>query len=154
MDIYTIDNTKKLIRFIIPLFYEETGIAFNSDESVDYFVSGGCYELAKIVKHYFPDTEYVVRNDHDHVAILESGVIYDAYDFYEDWQLKARNIKEKYYKKDLKDFYIATEEEIDNFPVEFNREDKINGLTVSEKMIEVIDEIPSVKVKRIKKGLK
>ena len=154
MDIYTIDNSKNLIRFIIPLFYEETGIAFNSDEAVDYFVSGGCYELAKIVKHYFPDTEYVVRNDHGHVAILESGTIYDAYDFYEDWQLKEKNIKEKYYKKDLNNFYISSEEELESFPVEFTKQDKIDGLTVSEKMIELIDEIPSVKVKRIKKGLK
>ena len=141
-----INTVDELIKFIIPLFSDEFNIAYDSNSSVYYFLNGGCYELARVIKHYFPKTQYVVRDDYDHIAILFNNRIYDAFDFYEDWQLKKYNIGKELYEKDLSKFTIVTEDEIDNFPVEFNRNDIINGKRVSDALIEEIDKIDSIKI--------
>ena len=141
-----IRSVNELIKFVIPLFADEFNIVEGSNEAVSYFLYGGCYELAKVINHYFPDSKYVVRKDYSHVAILENETIYDAYDFYEDWQLKKYNIPEKFYKKKIDDFYVTSKEEIDNFPVEFTRNDLIGENSVSDALIKEIDKIKRINV--------
>lgn len=151
---YEIKDVKEFINFVIPLFGEESGIVEGADAAVDFFMYGGCYDLAKSIKHYFPEAEYAVRNDNEHVAILYNDKLYDAMDYYEDWQLEKYNIPDEIVKKDIKDFKIYTEEEIENFPVEFGRIKRIKGVGVTDTIINLVDEIDSVKVNPKKTSIK
>lgn len=151
-----IKNPDQLIKFIIPLFkesvygYNDFDFMFSDDDSVMFFLSGGCLELVKVIKHYFPDTKYAIRNDYLHFCAFYDGKLYDAMDYYEDWQLEKKNYKTK--EKDLSDFTIMKDEEIDKLPVEYGVINYIDGLEVSDFIINEIDQIESVKVS--KKGLK
>ena len=103
---------------------------------VNFFERGGCYDLAKVIKHYFPSCEYAVRNDNEHVATLYKGKLYDASDYFDGIENE----------KDLSDYKIYSEEEIDNFPIPFGRVPSIKGLKVPDFIIKTIDDIPSVRV--------
>ena len=68
----------KFIEFVIDLANEDEifiGTKFNAKM---YFINGGCYELYKIVKHYYPNTKCVITKTNDHCAILYENKIYDA----------------------------------------------------------------------------
>ena len=68
----------KFIEFIIDLANEDEvfiGTTFNAKM---YFMSGGCYELYKIVKYYYPNAECLISKENNHCAILYKDKIYDA----------------------------------------------------------------------------
>ena len=72
------DKMERFIEFVVDLvqeddFFYETGLRAD-----DYFLNGGCYELYKIVNHYFPTTKCMVRNDNEHCAVGYEGNVYDA----------------------------------------------------------------------------
>lgn len=136
---YEINDVKELIKFIIELLDEEceTESWYDSyGNMVNFFERGGCYDLAKAIKHYFPSCEYAVRNDNEHVAVLYNEKLYDASDYFDGMESE----------KDLSDYKIFTEEEIDNFPIPFGRVSNIKGLKVTDFIIKSIDDIPSVVV--------
>lgn len=72
-------NIGKFIEFIIDLvnendiFYNNTNI-----DSRYYFLNGGCFDLYKIVHHYFNDANAWIRKDLKHCAIEYQGKLYDA----------------------------------------------------------------------------
>lgn len=153
---YEITDVKQLIRFIIPLFKEcvqganEFDFIFSDDDSARFFMCGGCVELAKVVKHYFPDSKYAMRKDHAHMCTYYDGKLYDAMDYYEDWQLEKYNIKND--NKELTDFDLLEDGDIDRLPVEYGSINYINGEEISNFIIHELDKIESIVIK--KKGLK
>ena len=54
----------------------------------DYFTHGGCYTLAKIVKHFCPQVILMIRDlalrDFEHCVVSFEGDLYDAQGFVED----------------------------------------------------------------------
>lgn len=145
-NIHKINNIPEFIRFVADVFDDEFDYCIDYVGSLYYFAHGGCYELAKIIKHYFKDTEFVVRNDHDHCAILYKNKIYDIYDGYSEEELRKMNINEEEYNKKLEDFKIFTKEEIDKFERPFGRNILIEGKEVDNGMIDEINNISSIKV--------
>ena len=151
-----ISNAKDLIRFIIPLFKEsvqesnEFDFIYSDVDSVNYFMGGGCVELAKVVKHYFPDSRFALRKDHAHMCTYSECKLYDAMDYYEDWQIERYNIQ--FEEKDLTNFDLLEDKEIDELPVQYGSINYINGLEISDFIIKELDSIESIKIK--KKSLK
>lgn len=43
-----------------------------------YFLHGGCYELYKVAKYYFPTCECAIRRDYKHCAIIYNDEIFDV----------------------------------------------------------------------------
>ena len=147
-----IDKIDEFIKFVIDLYNDEFNYTIDYIDAAYYFLHGGCYELAQIIKHYFKDAKYVIRkSDNDHCAILYQGKIYDAYDSYNE-EKKAELINEGINKreiyKNLDDFYVCTKEEIDNFekPLGLERPPKIDGKSVPEGIIDEISDISNIKV--------
>ena len=134
-----INNVDELIRFIIPLFVDEFNIVYNDDEAIFYFLHGGCYELAKVIKNYFPTSEYALSKDFQHIAILYKEKIYDA-------SICIKKEKKKYYNTELSNFNVVTEEDLNKATVSYGRDIYINGKSIDEALIEEINNIESIKV--------
>ena len=43
-----------------------------------FYLSGGCYDLAKIIRTFVPEAQIVINGNSDHCAILYNGIVYDA----------------------------------------------------------------------------
>ena len=86
-----LDNISKFIAFTIDLFNDEFSSYIDYVDSFYYFSHGGCYELAKIIKHYFPDAQFVMKNDGKHCGVLYEGKIYDVFDGLSKEQLEMFN---------------------------------------------------------------
>ena len=75
-------NILTFIEFVIdlanddPIFYETAG---NGIDAKYYFRNGGCYELYKIVKHYFPECHCMINDTLDHCAISYKDKVYDSH---------------------------------------------------------------------------
>lgn len=66
------------IQFILDLVSDEF-YQYLSPVSVKYyFLNGGCLELAKVLKHYYPEGEYVINEQKNHIAFLYQEQVYDA----------------------------------------------------------------------------
>ena len=147
-----IDKIDIFIKFVVDLFNDEFDYVIDYCDAAYYFLNGGCYELAQIIKHYFKEAEYVVRNDYEHCAILYKGKIYDAYDCYDDEKkkelIKSGINKNEIYKR-VDDFKVFTKEEIDNFERPFGRNIKIEGKSVTDGIIDEIKNIESIRVGNI-----
>ena len=143
-----LDNISKFITFTIDLFNDEFSSHIDYVDSVYYFSNGGCYELAKIIKHYFPDAKFVMKNDYRHCGVLYEGKIYDVFDGLTKEQLEEKGIKEDEYIKDLKDFKVLTEDEMEESmkisPFGAGKDIIIEGKPVDEKMIDEISKCSSV----------
>ena len=137
-----LDNISKFIAFTIDLFNDE----FSS--YIDYVSHGGCYELAKIIKHYFPDAQFVMKNDGKHCGVLYEGKIYDVFDGLSKEQLEEKGISEDEYIKDIKDFKVLTKEEMEEsmkiIPFGTGKDIIIEGKPVDEKLIDEISKCSSV----------
>lgn len=118
-------------------------------DSVSFFMNGGCLELAKLVKYYFPETKYAMRKDFNHFCSFYDGKLYDAMDYFEEWQIKKYNIDVG--NKDISNFKLLEEKEIEELPVEYGVINYINNLEVYKYIISEIEKINSVKV--LKKDL-
>ena len=142
-----IDKIDTLIAFIIDLFNDEFSQYIDNIDSLWYFSHGGCYELAKIVKHYFPESQYVMRKDFDHCAVLLEGRIYDVFDGISPSRLKQKEMA-KEYKKEMKDFIIYTPEEMENSmkkrPFGCGKNILIEGKNVENAILDEINNIDSV----------
>ena len=142
-----IDKIDTLIAFIIDLFNDEFSQYIDNIDSLWYFSHGGCYELAKILKHYFPNSQYVMRKDFDHCAVLLEGRIYDVFDGISPSRLKQQEMA-KEYKKEMKDFIIYTPEEMENSmkekPFGCGKNILIEGKNVVSAILDEIANIDSV----------
>lgn len=143
---YEIKTIPEFIRFVADVFDDEFDYCIDYVGALYYFAYGGCYELAKIINHYFKDTQFVVRKDYGHCAILYKDNIYDIYDGYSKEELEKENIKEDEYIKKREDFKIFTKEEIESFERPFGRNILIKGKEIDSVVIDEINDIPSVKV--------
>ena len=143
-----LDNINKFITFTIDLFNDEFSSYIDYVDSFFYFSHGGCYELAKIIKHYFPDAKYVMRNDYMHCGVLYEGKIYDVFDGLSKEQLEEKGYKEEEYKKDLKDFKILSDKEMEESmefsPFGTGKDIIIEGKPIDEKMIDEISKCSGV----------
>lgn len=68
----------EFITFINELVDDEFYQAIEPLKAEDYFASGGCYEFAKILKAFLPESKIMVRKDHKHLAVFYKGNLYDA----------------------------------------------------------------------------
>ncbi len=104
--------------------------------------------FAKIIKHYFPDAQFVMKNDYRHCGVLYEGKIYDVFDGLTKEQLEEKGIKEDEYIKDLKDFKVLTEDEMEESmkisPFGAGKDIIIEGKPVDEKLIDEISKCSSV----------
>lgn len=148
-NIQALNDIEEFIKFIIDLFNDEFGYCIGNKDAFYYFIQGGCYDLAQIIKHYFPSSEYVVYKDFEHCAILYNGVIYDAYssisydEYVKRFGIYAR--PEQYYKR-IEDFKIYTKDEIDLFERPFGSNVKINGKPIVRVLVNELNRIDSIKV--------
>ena len=143
-----LDNISKFITFTINLFNDEFSSYIDYVDSFYYFSHGGCYELAKIIKHYFPDAQFVMKNDYNHCGVLYEGKIYDVFDGLTKEQLEEKGISEDEYIKDIKDFKVLTKEEMDVnmkiIPFGTGKDIIIEGKPVDEKIIDEISKCSGV----------
>ena len=70
-------NLEKFIEFVADLVDEFDFFYEREINSKYYFLNGGCYELFKVINHYFPESRCVINKDLNHCAILYNGEIYD-----------------------------------------------------------------------------
>ena len=116
---------EEFINFIINLTDEEIGDYLDGDVK-HYFLNGGCYEFAKILKNYVKGSKFVINKDSNHCGILHLGNVYDATG-----------------KVDNKEvFHIATEEDKEYMEFRFGilEKQKIKGKKISEYLISVLDQ--------------
>lgn len=71
------DSIEKFIEFVKDLVNEFDFLYEQQVDSEYYFLHGGCYELYKVVKYYFPNVQCVIKKDLKHCAILYNDKIYD-----------------------------------------------------------------------------
>ena len=71
-------NIDRFINFINELVDDEFDYILGGASAEYYFLHGGCYELYKIVSHYYKDANCVINKNLDHCAILYNNSIYDA----------------------------------------------------------------------------
>ncbi len=87
----------------------EYSIFDNESSSKYYFNHGGCYELYKIVLHYFPNVKLMMRKDYKHCAISYKDIYYDSEGIVEDREnyISARaedyDINEEYFSPKIKE---------------------------------------------------
>lgn len=67
----------KFIEFVADLVNEFDIFYGREVDSKYYFLHGGCYELYKVVKHYFPESKCMISKDLKHCAILYDNEIFD-----------------------------------------------------------------------------
>ena len=65
-------TVQEFIEFIVDLANDELYEKLDGDAR-NYFLNGGCYELAKIVKKYVDRCQIVINKSNDHCAILYQG---------------------------------------------------------------------------------
>lgn len=122
MQVYKID---KFIEFVIDLVNEDQFFYESQVNSKYYFLHGGCYELYKIVKYFFPQVKCLMETNLNHCAIEYEGNIYDA-----------SGIRE-----DKKNFTLATEEDIEYLNRSF-------GLHLNDlESPKIIDDIKECRIK-------
>lgn len=141
-----IETIPEFIRFVIDLFNDEFDYVIDYIDSSFYFSHVGCYELAKIINHYFKDTQFVLRNDGNHVGIIQNGKVYDVYDGYTIDELKEMGISEDEYNKNISQFQIISKEELDNISFGTGKSIYIEGKDVANGIIDEISNIDSIKV--------
>lgn len=81
------DAKDDIILKLIKLILGEVGeysIFDNESSAKYYFNHGGCFELYKIIAHYFPKVKMMMRKDYNHCAIYYKGNYYDVEGLIED----------------------------------------------------------------------
>lgn len=147
--IKVLNDIDEFIKFIIDLFNDEFSFCIEGLDAFYYFVGGGCYELAQIIKRYFPNSSYVVNKEYNHCAILYNGVIYDAYSAisYDEYIKRfGENARPEIYYKQIEDFNEYSKTEIDSFEVPFGKNIKCEGTPIMLALINELDKIDSVRI--------
>lgn len=111
------------INFVIDLANEELYEYLDGDAK-SYFLQGGCFEFAKIIKGYIKSSQIVINKDYEHCGILHEGNIYDA-----TGKVKERN-----------QFLKANQKDIEYMENRFGIPEKqyIKGKRISDYLIEEI----------------
>ncbi len=88
------------IKFILDLVSDEFYQYVSPVPIKYYFLNGGCLELAKVLKHYYPEGQYVINEQKNHIAFLYQEQVYDANGVAEkaNWEI-VNNVS------DLEDYY-------------------------------------------------
>ena len=88
------------IKFILDLVNDEFYQYVSPVPIKYYFLNGGCLELAKVLKHYYPEGQYVINEQKNHIAFLYQEQVYDANGVAEkaNWEI-VNNVS------DLEDYY-------------------------------------------------
>ncbi len=125
-------DIENLIYFIRDLVNEEfeDKMPPTINQPADYLLHGGCYELARILQHYFKGTQLYINNDLDHCLVEKDGILYDA-EVDEKGQLIKKNPSE-YKKANALDIHYMEE----NFGIEYKY---INGRRFSNYLIDEIE---------------
>lgn len=115
---------ENFIEFVVDLAEEEL-YDFLDGNARSYFLKGGCFELAKVLKHYVKNTQIVINKTYDHCGVMYEGDIYDA----------TGRIKEK------GQFLKAEKKDIDYMEDKFGIHEKmyIYGKRISDYLIEEIE---------------
>ena len=114
-------TVEKFVEFIVDLANDELYEKLDGNAEL-YFLNGGCYELAKVIKNYVPMCEIVINKDSTHCAIKYKDEIYDA----------TGKIENK------EDFITAKKEDIEYMEDRFGIPELryINNVTISDFLIE------------------
>ena len=89
-----------------------------------FYLNGGCYELAKIIKKFVPEVQLLINITHDHCAVLYDGKAYDASG-----------------EVELDKFKLADQEDIEYMENQFGLPEKrmIKGIPFTEFVILVLN---------------
>ena len=68
----------EFINFVIDLMNEEYSEFFINTNAKDFFLRVGCYDLVKIVKHYYPNSKIMIHINNENCAIEYKGEVYNA----------------------------------------------------------------------------
>lgn len=122
MKSYSLD---KFIEFVIDLVNEDPIFLEREVNSKYYFMHGGCYELYKITKNYFPQVKCMIEINLKHCAIEYQGEIYDATGI----------------RDDVQNFKVATEDDIEYMDTSF-------GLNLKDlEASKIIEDIKKCRIK-------
>ncbi len=69
---------EEFIQFILELVDDEFFQFIASVPSKYYFLNGGCLELAKVLKYYYPEGKIVINEERNHIAFCYQNTVYDA----------------------------------------------------------------------------
>ena len=69
---------EELINFIIDLVNDEFSRFLSPVHARYYFLNGGCLELAKVLKHYYPAGKIIINEKRNHILFLYQDKLYDA----------------------------------------------------------------------------
>ena len=69
---------EELINFIIDLVNDEFSRFLYPVHARYYFLNGGCLELAKVLKHYYPACKIIINEKRNHILFLYQDKLYDA----------------------------------------------------------------------------
>lgn len=144
---HRITSINEFIKFLLDLFNDEFAYLFDDMDAINYFACGGCYELAQIIKNYFPKAEFVVNKDFDHCAILYGGIIFDALSVVSLEQVLKMGFSKQFYEKRFDDYDVYQKIEIDNFEIPF-RSSKIENHPLVFSLINEIESIDTIKIEK------
>ncbi|MDD3453220.1 MAG: hypothetical protein PHN42_02960 [Bacilli bacterium] len=71
------DKMQQFIKFIIDLVDDEFYNYLGESKAEEYFLSGGCLELYKIIKYFIPDIDLFYNID-GHIRIGYQNYLYDV----------------------------------------------------------------------------
>ena len=123
------------IRFILDLVSDEFYQYLSPVSIKYYFLNGGCLELAKVLKHYYPEGQYVLNEEKNHIAFLYQEQVYDASGIVEKSNWEIVNDINK-----LEDYYG-------------NKEIYFEHLLPHQAILKEIDEIDANIVKKMQKKI-
>ncbi len=112
------------IEFIVGLAKEELfNNSISYEETVNYFINGGCLQLADIVHEFVPDMKYMEHKKIDHIGIYYKGNVYDSTGV-----------------QDINDFSFVTENRLKEIRERYGipEYNYINGMSVVEYMKNII----------------
>lgn len=118
-------NIEQFIEFVVDLADDVLYDKLDGKAKL-FFIKGGCYEFAKVIKEYISKSQIVINKNSDHCAISYNGNIYDA----------TGKIN------DLTDFKVADSEDIKYMEARFGIPELqyVNNLTISDFLIKEIKE--------------
>lgn len=128
---------KQFIDFIIDLTNEELYEHLDGDAK-QFFMSGGCYEFAKILRKYVSGCKIVINKDRNHCGVIYKNKVYDVTGMV----------------KDFSNFKIASQDDIDYMEEGFGTSEKLYvGRGEKRKKISdfLIDEIKECNINYILK---
>ena len=121
------------IQFILDLVSDEFYQYLSPVPVKYYFLNGGCLELAKVLKHYYPEGDYVINDRKDHIAFLYQEQVYDANGIAEESNWEIIN-----HLEELEDYYG-------------NKEIYFEHLLPHQAILKEFDEIDASIVKKMQK---